>query len=130
MIELIKDGATNNPSAAVCLPAQPCDRQRHDEGNPRTLSEGKYRSHRLHDPGASNVNQLNRIKLMMATAHKNLREESAEGDERLHERHRRACDRLKDKSALNETCDFYAHMALTHERHFARCFCRDSGNIA
>jgi predicted nucleotide-binding protein (sugar kinase/HSP70/actin superfamily) len=25
-----------------------------------------------YDPGASNVNQLNRIKLMMATAHKNL----------------------------------------------------------
>jgi predicted CoA-substrate-specific enzyme activase len=28
-----------------------------------------------YDPGASNVNQLNRIKLMMATAHKNLEEE-------------------------------------------------------
>jgi len=27
-----------------------------------------------YDPGASNVNQLNRIKLMMATAHKNLKE--------------------------------------------------------
>lgn len=27
-----------------------------------------------YDPGASNVNQLNRIKLMMAAAHKNLRE--------------------------------------------------------
>ena len=25
-----------------------------------------------YDPGASDVNQLNRIKLMMATAHKNL----------------------------------------------------------
>ena len=30
----------------------------------------------------------------------------------------------------NEIRDFYAHMALTHERHFARCFCRYSGNIA
>ena len=30
----------------------------------------------------------------------------------------------------NEIRDFYAHMALTHERRFARCFCRDSGNIA
>jgi predicted nucleotide-binding protein (sugar kinase/HSP70/actin superfamily) len=26
-----------------------------------------------YDPGASDVNQLNRIKLMMATAHKNLK---------------------------------------------------------
>ena len=34
-----------------------------------------------------------------------------------------------DKSAHNEIRDFYAHMALTHERRFARCFCRDSGNI-
>ena len=35
-----------------------------------------------------------------------------------------------DKSAHNEIRDFYAHMALTHERRFARCFCRYSGNIA
>ena len=33
-----------------------------------------------YDPGASNVNQLNRIKLMMATAHKNLREEEASSE--------------------------------------------------
>ena len=31
-----------------------------------------------YDPGASDVNQLNRIKLMMATAHKNLEESEAE----------------------------------------------------
>ena len=37
---------------------------------------------------------------------------------------------FKDKSAHNEIRDFYAHMALTHERRFARCFCRYSGNIA
>ncbi len=36
----------------------------------------------------------------------------------------------KDKSAHNEIRDFYAHMALTYERRFARCFCRYSGNIA
>ena len=35
-----------------------------------------------------------------------------------------------DKSAHSEIRDFYAHMALTRERHFARCFCRYSGNIA
>ena len=34
-----------------------------------------------YDPGASNVNQLNRIKLMMATAHKNLEAEIAENPE-------------------------------------------------
>ena len=28
-----------------------------------------------YDPGASDVNQLNRIKLMMATAYKNMRKE-------------------------------------------------------
>ena len=31
---------------------------------------------------------------------------------------------MQDKSAHNEIRDFYAHMALTYERHFARCFCR------
>ena len=30
-----------------------------------------------YDPGASEVNQLNRIKLMMATAHKNLKKKEA-----------------------------------------------------
>ena len=29
----------------------------------------------------------------------------------------------------NTTVSRLAHMALTHERHFARYFCRDSGNI-
>ena len=30
----------------------------------------------------------------------------------------------------NEIRDFYEDMPLTHEGRFARCFCRDSGNIA
>ena len=30
---------------------------------------------------------------------------------------------IRDKSAHNEIRDFYAHMALTYERHIARCFC-------
>ena len=34
-----------------------------------------------YDPGASNVNQLNRIKLMMATAFKNMERREAEKDE-------------------------------------------------
>ena len=81
MIELIKDGATNiaclQPFA--CLPnhvtgkgMMKAIRERYPKANIVAID---------YDPGASNVNQLNRIKLMMATAHKNLREESAEGDE-------------------------------------------------
>lgn len=33
--------------AAVCLPAESCDRQGYDESHSGTLSEGKYRSYRL-----------------------------------------------------------------------------------
>ena len=44
--------------------------------------------------------------------------------------HRVQAFSCSDKSAHNEIRDFYAHMALTYERHFARCFCRYSGNIA
>ena len=40
------------------------------------------------------------------------------------------CFFASDKSVLNDIRDFYAHMALTNERSFVRCFCRDSGNIA
>ena len=36
----------------------------------------------------------------------------------------------KDKSMHNEIRAFYAHMALTHECRFVRCFCLDSENIA
>ena len=35
-----------------------------------------------------------------------------------------------DKSAHNEIRDFYAHMAITYERRFVRCFYRYAGNIA
>ena len=34
-----------------------------------------------YDPGASNVNQLNRIKLMMATAHKNLEKQMVQSSQ-------------------------------------------------
>ena len=80
-VTLIKDGATNiaclQPFA--CLPnhvtgkgMMKAIRERYPKANIVAID---------YDPGASNVNQLNRIKLMMATAHKNLREESAESDE-------------------------------------------------
>ena len=38
--------------------------------------------------------------------------------------------KLLDKSAHNETCDFYAHMALMNEQRFVWYFCRYSENIA
>ena len=43
--------------------------------------------------------------------------------------HRMQAFPFSDKSTHHEIRDFYAHMALTYERHFARCFCRYSGNI-
>ena len=72
MIELIKSGATNiaclQPFA--CLPnhvtgkgMMKAIRERFPEANIVAID---------YDPGASNVNQLNRIKLMMSQAHKNM----------------------------------------------------------
>ena len=78
MIELIKDGVPNiaclQPFA--CLPNHVTGK-----GMMKAIRE-RFPSANIvaidYDPGASNVNQLNRIKLMMATAHKNLEEEIAE----------------------------------------------------
>lgn len=72
MIELIKSGATNiaclQPFA--CLPNHVTGK-----GMMKPLRE-KYPNANIvaidYDPGASDTNQLNRIKLMMAAAHKNL----------------------------------------------------------
>ena len=74
MIELIQHGVSNiaclQPFA--CLPnhvtgkgMMKAIRERYPKANIVAID---------YDPGASNVNQLNRIKLMMATAHKNLKE--------------------------------------------------------
>jgi len=73
MIELIKSGATNiaclQPFA--CLPNHVTGK-----GMMKPLRE-KYPDANIvaidYDPGASDTNQLNRIKLMMAAAHKNLK---------------------------------------------------------
>ena len=72
MIELIKNGASNiaclQPFA--CLPNHVTGK-----GMMKALRERYPKANIVaidYDPGASNVNQLNRIKLMMATAHKNL----------------------------------------------------------
>ncbi|AWK51463.1 2-hydroxyglutaryl-CoA dehydratase [Clostridium beijerinckii] len=75
MIELIKSGTSNiaclQPFA--CLPNHVTGK-----GMIKTLKE-RYPSSNIvaidYDPGASNVNQLNRIKLMLSVAFKNLEEE-------------------------------------------------------
>ncbi len=74
MIELIKDGATNiaclQPFA--CLPNHVTGK-----GMLKSLRERFPKSNIVaidYDPGASDTNQLNRIKLMMSTAHKNMQE--------------------------------------------------------
>ncbi len=72
MIELIKGGATNiaclQPFA--CLPNHVTGK-----GMMKAIRERFPKANIVaidYDPGASNVNQLNRIKLMMSTAHQNL----------------------------------------------------------
>ena len=72
MIELIKSGATNiaclQPFA--CLPNHVTGK-----GMMKALRERFPKANIVaidYDPGASDTNQLNRIKLMMSTAHKNM----------------------------------------------------------
>jgi predicted nucleotide-binding protein (sugar kinase/HSP70/actin superfamily) len=72
MIELIDSGVGN----IVCLQPFAC-LPNHVTGKGMQKALRKYNPLANvamidYDPGASNVNQLNRIKLMMATAHKNL----------------------------------------------------------
>ncbi len=78
MVELIDDGVENivcmQPFA--CLPNHVTGkgmmkplRKRNPKANIAAID---------YDPGASDVNQLNRIKLMMATAHKNMQEQETE----------------------------------------------------
>ncbi len=77
MIELIESGATNIACVQpfACLPNHVTGK-----GMIKTLKE-RYPSSNIvaidYDPGASNVNQLNRIKLMLSVAFRNLEEESS-----------------------------------------------------
>ncbi|MDR2610491.1 MAG: acyl-CoA dehydratase activase-related protein, partial [Clostridiales Family XIII bacterium] len=78
MIELIDSGVGN----IVCLQPFAC-LPNHVTGKGMQKALRKYNPLTNiamidYDPGASNVNQLNRIKLMMATAHKNLESGSAD----------------------------------------------------
>lgn len=75
MIELIKDGATNiaclQPFA--CLPNHVIGK-----GMMKALRERFPKANIVaidYDPGASDTNQLNRIKLMMSAAHRNMEAE-------------------------------------------------------
>ena len=77
MIELIKGGASNiaclQPFA--CLPNHVIGK-----GMMKALRERFPKANIVaidYDPGASDTNQLNRIKLMMSAAHRNLREEAS-----------------------------------------------------
>ena len=81
MMELIHNDATKN---IVCtqpfrLPAQPYRGQGCDQGDPPGASGRQHRGHVDYDPGASEVNQLNRIKLMLSTAVKNLEKQIPRG---------------------------------------------------
>ena len=72
MIDLINSGCEN----IVCLQPFAC-LPNHVTGKGMLKALRKYNPKANiaaidYDPGASSVNQLNRIKLMMATAHKNL----------------------------------------------------------
>ena len=76
MIELIESGATN----ILCLQPFAClPNHVTGKGMIKVLKE-KYPGSNIvavdYDPGASNVNQLNRIKLMLSVAFKNLKEEA------------------------------------------------------
>ena len=72
MIELIKSGVNN----IACLQPFGClPNHVTGKGMLKAIRERFPKANIVaidYDPGASNVNQLNRIKLMMATAHKNM----------------------------------------------------------
>ena len=74
MTELIDSGVEN----IVCLQPFAClPNHVTGKGMIKLLRKHNPRSNIAaidYDPGASDVNQLNRIKLMMTTAHKNLKE--------------------------------------------------------
>ena len=77
MVELIESGAPN----VICLQPFAClPNHITGKGVIKTLKE-RYPGSNIvaidYDPGASNVNQLNRIKLMLSVAFKNLKKEEA-----------------------------------------------------
>ena len=83
MVELIENGVEN----IACLQPFAC-LPNHVTGKGMMKAMRKFSPHANivaidFDPGASHVNQINRIKLMMTTAHKNLRaKELAENGDR------------------------------------------------
>lgn len=79
MIELIRHGTEN----IVCMQPFAClPNHVTGKGMMKALRRLNPKANIVaidYDPGASDVNQLNRIKLMMATAHKNMEEKNASG---------------------------------------------------
>ena len=78
MLELIHSGTTNIICTQPfgCLPNHIVGKRRH-QGLRASHPGGEYHRRRLRS-GASEVNQLNRIKLMLSTAQKNLPERKKE----------------------------------------------------
>ena len=73
MLELIHSGVQQHRlHTAVRLPAEPRRRKGCHQGAAQTAIRSPTSSPIDYDPGASEVNQLNRIKLMLSTAVKNL----------------------------------------------------------
>ena len=56
---------------AAFMPAESCNRKRHDKGIEKEYPESNIVAVD-YDPGASEVNQLNRIRLMLSAAFRNL----------------------------------------------------------
>ncbi|EKQ56241.1 MULTISPECIES: 2-hydroxyacyl-CoA dehydratase [unclassified Clostridium] len=100
MIELIESGASN----IVCLQPFAClPNHVTGKGMIKALKENYPNSNIVaidYDPGASNVNQLNRIKLMLSVAFKNL-----EGETKIH----------KKKQESTEEQPFHNELSLTLE---------------
>ena len=81
MVELIHEGA---PSIACVQPFACLPNHVTGKGMIKPLRKHNPRSNITaidYDPGASDVNQLNRIKLMMTTAHRNLQKQIEEENE-------------------------------------------------
>jgi predicted CoA-substrate-specific enzyme activase len=98
MIELIESGATNiaclQPFA--CLPNHVTGK-----GMIKALKERYPKSNIVaidYDPGASNVNQLNRIKLMLSVAFKNLEEKPT-----IHKKHQDSTEKQPFESEVSLT---------------------------
>ncbi|MFD3156087.1 acyl-CoA dehydratase activase-related protein [Haloimpatiens sp. FM7330] len=97
MVELIESGVKN----IVCMQPFAClPNHVTGKGMIKELKR-RYKNANIvavdYDPGASEVNQLNRIKLMLSSAFKNLKKEQEAGEEIFHAKQEVAASSLKTK---------------------------------